>query len=124
METQQQQLRLLFNAIQHSMDYYDYKNAIFLAERAVAIDSTNQESLFLLAKSHYLDGNKNTCKLYLDSNTSHGPSIVLLGTCCLDLKLYSHGQATLRKWIDLNKSNCSDPSELASAYSCLGRISR
>ena len=47
-------LQILYISIEHSIDYFDYQNAILMAERALAIDKGNQESIFLYAKANYL----------------------------------------------------------------------
>ncbi|KAJ3306747.1 anaphase-promoting complex subunit cdc27 [Kappamyces sp. JEL0829] len=118
---------ILIPAIQSAIDSFQYHNALFLAERATAIDpspSTGVEALFLLAKTHYLLGNKKQCKAILEGLvSSSGPCVLLFATCCLELNHLQEGQHALRTWLEHHQTN-NDVLVKASIYCLLGRIHR
>ena len=116
-------LQLLYISIEHSIDYFDYQNAILMAEIALAMDQGNQESIFLLAKANYLASNKKTAKSLLDGNTNHGPSVILYGTCCLELRSLQEGHIALTKWIETFE-HTADPLEVAAVFNILGKMAR
>ena len=56
---------MIKGAIWHSLNHYQYEDALFMAERLVA-ESQNQEEVFLLATCHYRMNNKWATKEILE----------------------------------------------------------
>jgi hypothetical protein len=110
--------QILKQSIRHAIDTFNYKTALFLSERLVAT-SPDQDHIYLLAKTHYLMGQKNQCLLLLDPITLP-QAIILYGTCCLDLQKYKIGEVALRKWIETHMD--SNPIELSNIQLLLGMM--
>ncbi len=111
---------VLKTAIKHAIENFQYDNARFLAERLVAFYPDNPEASYLLAKTHYLMGNKQYCLSLIDTTNQHGPSIILYGICCFDLQKYKQGEDSLRRWIDMHSE--TNALDVSSAYCILGKI--
>ncbi|KAK9883043.1 hypothetical protein WA026_001251 [Henosepilachna vigintioctopunctata] len=83
-------------SIWHCLNNYNYKDAIFLAERLYAEVDTS-ETLFLLATCYYRSGQKNQAYFTLKSK----PNITsqckyLLGICAYDLGKYAEAEASIK----------------------------
>jgi hypothetical protein len=111
--------QILKQSIRHALDTFNYKTALFLCERLVATNP-DHEHVYLLAKTHFLMGQKNQSLSLLDPLVSSVHSIVLFGTCCLHLSKYKLGEVTLRKWIETHMD--SKHLEISNLHSILGMI--
>lgn len=80
--------------IWHSLDNHLYRNAIFLAERLLATDSTDEDSIHLLALCHFLD-----CQITAAYTILKGAGSVkcryLFAKCCLQLDRPQEGEMAL-----------------------------
>ncbi|RUS14794.1 anaphase-promoting complex, cyclosome, subunit 3-domain-containing protein, partial [Endogone sp. FLAS-F59071] len=80
--------------IWHSLDNHLHRNAIFLAERLLATDSTDEDSIHLLALCHYLD-----CQTTAAYTILKGAGSVkcryLFARCCLQLDRPQEGEMAL-----------------------------
>lgn len=121
---------LLIAAIKHSINSFNLKNALFLAERLFAQSNSRrlETSAFLLAKVHYLLGNHKQCKYLLDSCSTDSNTILLYGASCLELDSWQEGEIALRRWVEQDKAKLklsteqSNDLNLSAIYFMLGNI--
>ncbi|XP_036145812.1 cell division cycle protein 27 homolog isoform X2 [Monomorium pharaonis] len=82
-------------AIWHSLDHYDYQDAIFLAERLYAEVDT-EENLFLLATCYYRSSRiRQAYALLSQKAPSSAQCKFLLIKCCYDLEKYVEAEAVV-----------------------------
>jgi anaphase-promoting complex subunit 3 len=113
---------LLSTAIKKALQALSYENAQFLAERLHAMEPTKPEYNYLLAKTHYLQGNIKFAHSLVDGISDDQFCVLLYANCCLELGLISQGESTLRSWIEKNSHIKSY--ELSNAYCLLGKLNR
>lgn len=111
---------LLHFGIQNSLAHREFENAIHLAECLVALEPTNEASLYLLADTLFQSGQFEACRQTLTSSGQSFMSKFLLSQSCFRLDLLAEAEAVLVSIVD-------GPGELgdlerASAYFLLGRV--
>eukprot|EP00040_Diaphanoeca_grandis_P018687 m.98309 g.98309 ORF g.98309 m.98309 type:complete len:737 (-) comp27050_c1_seq1:33-2243(-) len=83
----------LKQAVEHSLQWYNYDNAIFLAERLVG-EERNDETLLVLATAHFRAGRYSNA--YSILNAQKSPSCrFLFARCCLELDRLQEGELAL-----------------------------
>ncbi|KAL3272915.1 hypothetical protein HHI36_014374 [Cryptolaemus montrouzieri] len=82
-------------SIWHCLNNYDYKDAVFLAERLYA-EVDNNETLFLLATCYYRSGQKSQAYFTLKSKSNISSQCrYLLGICAYELGKYADAEAAI-----------------------------
>lgn len=78
------------------LNHFAYQDAIFLSERLHA-EVQSEESLYLLALSHYRSGSKSLRAYHLlkERQLKMSKSKYLLAKCCLELNKYSEAESVL-----------------------------
>lgn len=104
-------------AIWHCLNYYDYQDAIFLAERLHS-EIGSEESVFLLATCYYRSGDVHQAYWLLKSQGTISPqSKYLLSKCAYDLKKYQDAETALSSVENLRQMNfdelCKEFGEIA-----------
>lgn len=105
-------------AIKHSLQTFNYQNAIFLAERLAV--SNQPEASLTLAKIQYQLGKKAICKSLLDSCSDNVVVVLLYANASMDLDQFQDGETTLRRW--LAKSISVEDHYSSAVYYTIGKI--
>lgn len=84
----------LKSIIYYSLDNHLYRNAIFLAERLLAYEPTNDQNIHLLAKTYYSSGQQSSALSILEGVQSPA-CVYLFARCCLDLDKLHEGETAL-----------------------------
>lgn len=112
-------------SIWHCLNNYDYKDAIFLAERLHA-EIDNNETLHLLATSYYRNGEKNKTFHTLKSKSNLSSQCrYLLGLCAFELEKYAEAEAVLKeniKGTNLNELTLEYGDQASFVHLLLGKI--
>ncbi|XP_044758118.1 cell division cycle protein 27 homolog [Coccinella septempunctata] len=112
-------------SIWHCLNNYDYKDAIFLAERLHA-EIDNNETLYLLATSYYRNGEKDKTFYTLKSKSNLSSQCrYLLGLCAFDLEKYAEAEAVLKdniKGTNLNDLTAEYGDQASFVHLLLGKI--
>lgn len=112
-------------SIWHCLNNYDYKNAIFLAERLHA-ELDNSETLYLLATSYYRNGEKEKTFYTLKSKANLSSQCrYLLALCAYDLERYAEAEAALTentKGTNLNELTAEYGDQASFVHLLLGKI--
>ena len=100
------------------LNHFAYNDAIFLSERLHA-EMQSEESLYLLALSHFRSGTRTLRAYHLlkERQLKLPKSKYLLGRCCLDLNKYAEAESTLTCDCSLSFSSSSSSSSSSANHS-------
>lgn len=108
------------------LNHFAYQDAIFLSERLHA-EIQNEESLYLLALSHFRSGSRSLRAYHLlkERQLRMPKSKYLLAKCCLDLNKYSEAESVITSdflsaqigFVQSSSSKASTQSTSSAAYS-------
>ncbi|KAG0202639.1 anaphase-promoting complex subunit cdc27 [Mortierella sp. GBA30] len=115
----------LEHIIKHSLDRFQFRNAVFLSERLVAhthgpghSDAEQEYAQYLLAVCHYRQGHPEMAWAVLEDRSSPR-SRYLFAQCCLDLRRYIECTGTLERLLELpSLPRCSATDITANRNSC------